>query len=102
MQVEHELNQRTMQPGQAALKDTETGTGQFCRRLEIHLTQFGTEVDMIARRERGHSRLAPGTNLDIAGLIRSIRHGFVQQVRQIPTADHSIGPEFHRVRDRRF
>ena len=43
--VEHELNQRAMQPRDCAPHHCETATGEFRRRLEIEQAQPGSKVD---------------------------------------------------------
>ena len=45
------------------------------------------ELDVIARLEVEMARLAPATQLDVRGLVASVRHALVQHVRQ---AEHQL------------
>ncbi len=82
MQIEHELPEGPLQPGQRAPEDDETGTCQLCRRLEIHQAKALADVEMLLGHEIELFRFAPAAALDIVVLVGAVRHIGMQQIRQ--------------------
>ena len=89
MQVEHELPERALQPREAALQHDEARAGQLRRGLEIHLAERLAELEMLLRRERVIALRPEMMVLDIAVLVRAVRHLVERQVREFARAPSS-------------
>ena len=82
MHVEHELDQRTLQPGELAAHDGEAGSRDTACRVEVQKTETGTKIDMISCLEFKLGHVAPRQDLCIGQFIRTGGDVIVQQVRQ--------------------
>ena len=51
MQIEHELSERTLEPRQTFLQDHEARAGKLRGRLEVHLAERLTEIEMLLGRK---------------------------------------------------
>ncbi len=81
VEIEHELPDRALQPGQPLLQHDKARSTQCRRRLEIHEAERATDVVMRFRRERVCAGLAEHMALHIAVLVDALGHVVQRQVR---------------------
>ncbi len=79
LQVEHELRERAMQPGDRPAQEGEARARQLRSELEIE-AERRADVDMVLRLEVELPHGAPAPDLDIGGLVGTERHAVVGQV----------------------
>ena len=89
VQVEHELRERAVQPGEPAAHDGEARSGNLRGGFEIEATEFFAELDMILRREVELPRLTDLAHFDIGGLVATLRHRCMQRVSSLAATSSS-------------
>ncbi len=81
VQVEHELNQRPVQPRERSRQDDESGSGDAPGGLEVH-AQALADRHMILGLEREPGRLAPAPYLEIRSLVGACGNARMQNIGQ--------------------
>ncbi len=79
LHVQHELRERPVQAGDAALHDGEARAGELDAQIEIQ-PERRADIDMVAHREFQAARRAPGPQHDVAVLVRTHRHAGMRQI----------------------
>ena len=80
--VEHQLTERAFQTGKRPAQHGKSAAGDLGRALEIHQAKRFAKLEMLFRHEGEFVRRAPTFYLDIAGLVRTVRHANIQDIRQ--------------------
>src|SRR5262245_6096240 len=81
VQVEHELPERTFHPSETFFQHDEARAGELGGGLEVHLAETLAEIEMLLRLEAVIVLRPEAVMLDIAALVRAIRHLGQRQVR---------------------
>ena len=82
LQVEHELDQHTMQLRQRTAHYRKSRTGHPGCGFHIQQAKSRADIDVIACFEGKLRWVAPTPDFHVARLVRSVRHGVVQQIGQ--------------------
>ncbi len=77
--VEHELRQRAVQAGDAALHDGKARAGQLGGDVEVQ-AERRADIDVVLDLEIEAARRADLAHFDVAGFVGADRHGFMRQV----------------------
>lgn len=80
VQVEHELRQRPVQPGDGAAHQGEAGAGELGGGLEVQPAMALAEGDVILDREIEGTRDSPAAHLHVVLFVGADRHRLVRQV----------------------
>ena len=82
VRVEHELDERALQPCELSFHHDEAGAGDLARGFEVELAEAFAKLDMVARCEIALRRLAPRAHFGIVVLAIPGRDVVGEQVRQ--------------------
>ncbi len=80
MHIEHELPERAFHARQALLQHDKTRAGEFRRQFEIHHAERFAQIEMLLGREGIIAFCAMLMTLDIAVLVRAVRHVVGRQI----------------------
>ena len=80
VQVQHELPQRPVQPGDRTAHQRKARTRQLRRRFKIQIAMLLTQGDVILNRKIELARRPPAANLDVVILILADRYPLIRQV----------------------
>ena len=78
--IEHELAERTFEPGETFLQNDKARAGQLGSGLEVHLRQRLTKLEMLLRRERVVAFRSEPVMLDIIVRVFAVGHAVERQV----------------------
>ena len=81
--VQHQLRQCAVQTRQTAAHETETRASQFTGHIKVQQAEVFAQCNVVFHLKIKFRRVAPARDLLIIRLIRTDRHGFVRQIRQI-------------------
>ena len=82
MEVEHELGERPLEPGERAGEHDEPRPGHLRRPLEVHLAQPRADLEMLLGREVEFGPHADGAQDDVGAGVLPHRHVIGRQVGQ--------------------